>query len=553
MQEIVRINLDNEMDLILAHKRTLKLAELCGITLSSQTTFATAVSEIARCAITHGKKSYLVLSIHMMHGNKKEITACLFDIVDLSAVVSDALSYAKKLMGNLHISQVDGLYTIRINHAINFSGTISPAKIESFKEYFRKEPPLSAYDEIRKKNIQLIDLSNKLRESESQYRMLTDTMPLMVFAFNQKGEITFTNKRFNDFIGAQTPPVNAVQLWQTMIHPDDYKNIVQEWERSVHYKTKFSTQGRIRHNNQYIWHLVSITPGKVDQTGANNWIGLFVDIQVQKQIEETRKDNDELKMAKIELEQYQLMLERKISELNRSNHDLEQFAYIASHDLQEPLRKIMTFADLMQKNLEDEELTKKYFGKINSSARHMTELIKAVLNYSRLSKTGEQFYTVDLNAVIENVKNDFELLITEKNAEIIYDKLPVVNGIPLQLHQLFLNLVSNALKFSDKKPVISITSRIVPSSSIENHWDIKPVDDYVELLFQDNGIGFEQRFARQIFTIFQRLHDKRTFNGTGIGLALCKKIVDNHQGHISAKSEPGKGTSFYIYLPVLSI
>ena len=182
----------------------------------------------------------------------------------------------------------------------------------------------------------------------------------------------------------------------------------------------------------------------------------------------------------------------------------------------------------------------------------MSNLIKDVLDYSRLSRTEEHFIEVDLNEVLKTVKVDFELLIEEKGAVINNDDLPVVPGIQLQLTQLFFNLLSNALKFSKESPVISISCRKLSFEEINSIVELDANLSYYLIDFQDNGIGFEQQFARQIFTIFQRLNDKHSYAGTGIGLALCKKIVENHHGFLSANSELGEGAVFHIYLPAAS-
>lgn len=237
------------------------------------------------------------------------------------------------------------------------------------------------------------------------------------------------------------------------------------------------------------------------------------------------------------------------SKLIKSNRDLEQFAYVASHDLQEPLRKIQTFVGLLQRNMNDEEAALRNIEKINSSAARMTDLIKAVLNYSRLSNTVDPFVDVDLNSILENVLTDYELLITEKNATINFDKLPLIKGIPLQLNQLFSNLIGNSLKFSEENTRIDITNRIMTADEVIDHQYLDDSVEYLELVIKDNGIGFEQQYADKIFTIFQRLNAKHVYSGTGIGLALCKKIVENHQGYITAKSQLGEGATFYIYLP----
>ncbi len=251
-----------------------------------------------------------------------------------------------------------------------------------------------------------------------------------------------------------------------------------------------------------------------------------------------------------QLEQARDEMEVINKKLVKSNRDLEQFAYVASHDLQEPLRKIHTFTEMAEKKAQDWTQQKLYFDKIKSSSKRMSELITAVLNYSRLSRTEDEYAETDLNTVVENIKTDFELLISEKKAEIENKGLPVIKCIPLQLHQLCLNLISNALKFTDHPPVIQITSRVVSADELNEQFEWNVGGNYVELKFKDNGIGFDQQYAQKIFTIFQRLHDKHSYAGTGIGLALCKKIVDNHNGFITAQSEVGKGSTFLIYLPL---
>jgi signal transduction histidine kinase len=256
------------------------------------------------------------------------------------------------------------------------------------------------------------------------------------------------------------------------------------------------------------------------------------------------------------------LTERKIAEekmlgytleLEAQNKELEQFAYIASHDLQEPLRKIRTFTELLQQNLHDQPAAKRYFEKINSSAHRMTDLIKSVLAYSRISKEGDQFEAVDLNPILKNVLADFELLIEEKKATFHYSVLPTVQGIPGQLSQMFSNLIGNAIKFTTVPPVIHITSTKLGAAEVEQRFDgQKTEQQYCEISISDNGIGFEQQYEKKIFTMFQRLHRKEQYAGTGIGLALCKKIVENHNGLITAKSVPAVGTTFTISLPVVS-
>ncbi|MES1225072.1 MAG: PAS domain S-box protein, partial [Bacteroidota bacterium] len=240
------------------------------------------------------------------------------------------------------------------------------------------------------------------------------------------------------------------------------------------------------------------------------------------------------------------------SELEKQNSELEQFAYVASHDLQEPLRKIQTFTELIRENYDNKEFIERYFAKLNVSANRMSELIKSLLNYSRLSKEKESsnIGEVNLNEILDEVKIDFELLIEEKNATIIGHDLPVIRGNRFQIGQLFANLISNSLKFSLEKPIISISSKIISIDEIPQASKTFESQDYFQITFKDNGIGFDNQYNELIFSLFQRLHGKQSvYNGTGIGLALCKKIIEIHNGFISATSEPTKGATFIVCLP----
>lgn len=261
---------------------------------------------------------------------------------------------------------------------------------------------------------------------------------------------------------------------------------------------------------------------------------------------------------------YSMLLEQTVQErtadlkkanydLQRTNAELEQFAYAASHDLQEPLRKIRTFTELLERSLGNiSAQSKTFLEKIVTSSSRMTSLIKDVLNYSQLLKTGDEFELVDLNKVLHNVLNDFELLIEEKSVVITIDTLPIIEANPLQLNQLFYNLINNSLKFSEpgRRPEISVTHTTLTKDEVSRIDGLQPELSYCSISFRDNGIGFDQQYAEQIFTIFQRLHTRQAYTGTGIGLALCKKIILNHHGSIRATSEPGKGATFSVLLPL---
>ncbi len=261
-------------------------------------------------------------------------------------------------------------------------------------------------------------------------------------------------------------------------------------------------------------------------------------------------DITEMMEAAEQVKHMNLSLEQKNIELQRSNKELESFTYIASHDLQEPLRKIKMFIQLLNKSKDDTEAREKYLEKITDATTRMSALIQSVLDYSRLSSPVKKLEPVDLNEILKQVKLDFELLIEEKNAVIESDELPVVSGVPVQLSQLFANLISNALKFSTDKPVIQIKAALVQGRDIRERPDLPPKGKYLELKFIDNGIGFDPQFSDKIFMLFQRLHGRSEYSGTGVGLSIVKKIAERHNGFITVNSELGKGATFTIYLPV---
>ncbi len=252
---------------------------------------------------------------------------------------------------------------------------------------------------------------------------------------------------------------------------------------------------------------------------------------------------------------YEEELKIFISDLKRSNNELEQFAFVASHDLQEPLRKIQTFGDRLKLTAKDslQENSIIYIDKMLSAAGRMSSLINDLLSFSRLVRTSDPGIKTDLNKVILDVINDLEITILNKQASIKYEKLPVIVGIPSQFYQLFFNLIGNALKFSRPgiNPEISIKVEIFNSSSqypANSSGGFQ--EPFVRISIIDNGIGFENQYSDRIFEVFQRLNGRNEFEGTGIGLAICKRIVSNHRGIISAVGDLNKGSVFIVELPI---
>lgn len=265
---------------------------------------------------------------------------------------------------------------------------------------------------------------------------------------------------------------------------------------------------------------------------------------------EIRKDAQENLAGKIL--QRTSELQQKNYELELSNHELQQFAWVVAHDLKEPIRKIGIFTKLIgERCLNEESNGSFYVQRTILAADRMNTLINDLLDYSRLSAP-TSFEICDLNEIVSEVTTDLEYLIEEKDGTIqIHGTLPKVQGVPSQLRQVFQNLIGNALKFTekDKKPKIDITADFVDSATME---DTSLHGMYNRIIVTDNGIGFDEQYKEKIFTIFQRLHHKDFYAGTGIGLSIAKKIIEKHKGVITGKSKEGAGASFIILLPRLS-
>ena len=536
MKEIVKINLDNEMDLILAHKRSMKIAEMCGMPSSSQTRFSTAVSEVARCSIAKGKNSLLVLGINIIKATQKEIVAILTDSVDLKSCNPEAFSYAAKISGNIEYSYFNNQSVTRISQPVTSPGLLSETKIKGLLDYFKYEPPLSPYDEIRKKNIELIALSEKLGESENRYRQLANTLPVLICIINERNHVLLKNESLENYLKTPLLVFDKKSL-STFIHHDDVPLILEGWSRAKSNRSDFLGETRIKDGENYVWHLVSIIPNKTEDGTFSSWLVYFVDINAQKMIVETLKDNSELKIIQSELENAN-------SQLLFKNKELEQFAYIASHDLQEPLRKIMIMLSRAGMNLSEDQKKEYYFDKITMAAGRLSNLITDVLNFSRIGNKEKYFEKVDLNEILPEILGDLSLVIEEKNAQININALPQVVGLPTQLRQLFYNLINNALKFNTALPVVTISSDNAAADD-----KLAASGNYHVISITDNGIGMDSQYSGRIFDMFQRLHERDQYGGNGIGLALCRRIIENHNGIINFTSIPGEGTTFWVYFP----
>ncbi|GAB2775801.1 hypothetical protein GCM10027275_18690 [Rhabdobacter roseus] len=389
---------------------------------------------------------------------------------------------------------------------------------------------------------QQIQARKDLLESEHRFKLLMEAIAQMTWTSTPEGEVDFYNQRWYSYTGLTFEETKAWG-WQAVVHPDDLPHTLAMYQKSLASGDLFLVENRYRRaDGEYRWHLNSALPLRDEQGTITMWVGTATDIHNQKQVE--------AELEKRVAERTEELRKLNIS-LQQSNQELEQYAYVASHDLQEPLRKIRIFSNLLYDlpTLPDE--VKNKLSKVINSSERMTLLIQGLLEYSRLLKSETQTVSTNLSQILKNVITDFELAIEEKQAQLNIEELPTLEAIPLQMNQLFYNLLSNSLKFiqKDVKPYISIRARLLSPQDLQQYKLAQTDRSYYEITFSDNGIGFDSQYSQQIFEVFKRLHTRQVYPGSGIGLALCRKIVQNHQGLLLVESELGKGTVFRIVLP----
>lgn len=364
-----------------------------------------------------------------------------------------------------------------------------------------------------------------LQQSEARFRQLADALPQLVWTAQADGTVDYYNERVHEYKGIQQQD-NGSWDWSLVLHPDDTQLTQDSWARAVETGEIYRVEHRIQiSDSSFRWHLSRGIPVRDEHGQVIRWFGSATDIH-------------ELKQSETILTQYSEMLKH-------SNQELEQFALVASHDLQEPLRKIKLFGSRIQEKLRgkmDAE-TEDHFARMLGATQRMNAMIDDLLELSRISTQGRPFTPVDLSQVADEVVSDLETQISRVQGRVLIEQLPVIDGDPTQMHQVLQNLIANALKF--QKPDTPIEVK-VSSVTFQAESDRRTM---VSILVNDNGIGFKEQYFEQILQPFQRLHGRSEYEGNGMGLSIVKKIIDRHQGEFTAHSQPGQGSTFVVTLP----
>jgi two-component system, LuxR family, sensor kinase FixL len=382
---------------------------------------------------------------------------------------------------------------------------------------------------------QLKSVLEKLKERESNLQQLLFHAPDAVIVIDTQSIIRFWNPKAEEIFGWTSDEVSGKPITQTIIprqyqeaHNNGMKRYLTTGEQQVLNRT--IQIKAVKKGGKELFVALTISP--TFQNGEPAFIAFIRDIDQQK------KDENELEQKRIQLE--------------ASNRQLEQFAHVASHDMKEPIRKIMMFSDQIKEDTGNHlsEDSKNHIQKIEKAGSRLTQMVDGILTYSTLKTEALVTERINLGEVIKDVEVDLELLFHRHHATIKYSDMCAIDGAPFLIYQLMYNLVNNSLKFSraDVDPIIEVTAEELSPMKIKDYG----LDDkipFVEIVIKDNGIGFMQEYAETIFQSFTRLHSREKFEGTGLGLALCKMIVERHKGIIKAFGSENEGAQFYIVLP----
>ncbi|MEO6229218.1 MAG: CheR family methyltransferase [Ferruginibacter sp.] len=421
-------------------------------------------------------------------------------------------------------------------------------ELQSLNEEFEttKEEIQSTNEELIVVNQALIEKQEQLNQSRAYAEAIIQTFREPFVILDKELRIKTAGAAFYKKFNLNRKGTEGMLFYEISDHVWDNDNLLSVLNNVIIKKARLDDY-EIKLNFADIGECVMLLNARQVISEINDELLILLAIEdiTQKKIIETRE-----KEFSTELE---LKVKERTTDLEIANLQLEQFAHTASHEFQEPLRKIVSFSTYVAKQFSADlpQEVGTYLKKIEVASRRMSKLVSDMLNFSMLEQHKKLFEKTDLNKILNDILFDFELLISEKAANITYDKLPVIEAIPFQMNQLFYDLLNNALKFSKpgSPPVIHISVLKMNNTDTAKRTELDPKLSYYKITIQDNGIGFNQKYAQQIFIMFQRLHESTSYAGTGIGLALCKKIVQSYHGEIYAEGEENKGAKFHVILP----
>ncbi|MBC8166460.1 MAG: PAS domain S-box protein [Bryobacteraceae bacterium] len=367
-----------------------------------------------------------------------------------------------------------------------------------------------------------LTLTEALREREEalseaetareRFRFMAESMPQKIFTTTSHGDVDYLNKQWQEFTGLSFDQIKR-DGWMTIIHPDDYDAVAGVWQHSIESGEPFHWELRFcRADGEYCWHLGRAHAMRNPEGKISMWIGSYTDIHEQKERE---------------------------AQLRRANADLEQFVYSASHDLQEPVRNVAVYSEVIARRYQAQldDSGRQFLGFLNEGGHRLAMLIRDLLAYTHAGNVDDRRTTVDSAKVLQHTLSSVAEAIRESGATVTYDPLPEVVMGEAHLQQLFQNLITNAIKYrSTDAPLINISAE-----RVAGEWRFR---------VQDNGIGIDPRYKEKIFGVFKRLHHDDTRGGTGIGLAICRRVVEQYGGRIWVESEEGRGASFFFTVPL---
>lgn len=414
---------------------------------------------------------------------------------------------------------------------------------------YQKEADTAAYRIFIEMQVQKMEAVNRvLRHNENLYKQAQELTHIGNWSWTpDDGKIHWSDEMYRIYgLEPQSEEID-IERFASFIHPEDRRTRIDQLKQSI----------ETHDTPAYIMRIIK-ADGSIAVLSGNNEIiqdegGKAISmLGTSRDITKEYYLSQELERKNNELQELNRSLESKNKELERSNKELSSFSYIASHDLQEPLRKIKTYSDLIVETESDTlpDQAKHYFNTITKSASRMQQLIQDILSFSQISTFSVEMKDVDLNITISEIVGHYDEQLRQQQLIIKVGKLPTVKGIPFQIMQLFQNLISNAIKYRKESaiPEIAITAELIGGDGLPDR-DIDYIKKYHKIIISDNGIGFDSQYADKIFELFQRLHGRDEYSGTGVGLAICKKIIQNHGGHIYASGTPGVGSVFSVCLP----